>query len=215
MKDINTVSPFSQRVREESRKKGITRAKLAEMISVSLSTINSYIRKKNPVMPTLYNATRISEVLGISLDYLAGVGETKELAYRDNISSEILLKNLYTAVNSASLKVDFDKEQTIFISDNQFVQMFFKQIGYSADRSKLNKVAANFSNLKVWGHTLLDETSYYYTAEIDYVNNDISNEDRENYPEECREDIERRKAQWEAATTLKEKDKLIETMQRK
>ena len=31
-KDIDAISPFSQRVREESRKKGITRAKLAEMI---------------------------------------------------------------------------------------------------------------------------------------------------------------------------------------
>ena len=67
---LSIQGTFGQKVRHHRRSQGLTLKDLAEEVGVTASTIHCYEIDKYE--PTLFTALCIADVLGLSLDYLAG-----------------------------------------------------------------------------------------------------------------------------------------------
>lgn len=69
---------FAKRMREAREKCGLKQKELAEKIGVTPQTISAY--EKNGKIPTLDNAASISQVLGVSIDWLYGLEDQGDLS---------------------------------------------------------------------------------------------------------------------------------------
>ena len=67
---------FSERLKRARWEKDWSVAKLSEVSGVLDCTISAYERGKSG--PGLYNAVRLADALGVSLDWLAGRTDEKE-----------------------------------------------------------------------------------------------------------------------------------------
>lgn len=66
---------FGQRLRQERENRGFTRREISEQTGINVNSLIGYERDLND--PSLFNATLIADVLGVSLDLLAGRKEMK------------------------------------------------------------------------------------------------------------------------------------------
>ena len=61
---------FGQRLRRLRTEQGLSREELAVKAGISFNSISNY--ERDAVWPTIFSASCIADVLGVSLDYLAG-----------------------------------------------------------------------------------------------------------------------------------------------
>lgn len=64
---------FAKRMKETREQSGLKQKELAEKVGVTPQTISAY--EKGGKTPTLDNASAIAKELGVSLDWLCGIGE--------------------------------------------------------------------------------------------------------------------------------------------
>lgn len=81
MKDFNSAL-FSERLKKARADKNMKQSELAQAIGVSAATISSYERSEGTKIPSLDKALVLSDVLGVSLDWLCGK-DSKEVDYTD------------------------------------------------------------------------------------------------------------------------------------
>ena len=67
----NTENIFPSRLKDARKAKGLSQPELAEAVLVSTSSMCGY--EKGKTFPSIDTAARIAKVLGVSLDYLAGL----------------------------------------------------------------------------------------------------------------------------------------------
>ena len=78
---------FDERLALVRKKKKVSQDELAKTIGVHAPVIGRY--ERNEIKPSIEVATKIAEVLGVSLDYLAGLAEYE-------LDSSITKKILYS-----------------------------------------------------------------------------------------------------------------------
>ena len=61
---------FGQRLRRLRTEQGLSRAELAVKAGLGFNSVSNY--ERDAVWPTIFSASCIADVLGVSLDYLAG-----------------------------------------------------------------------------------------------------------------------------------------------
>ena len=74
---------FGQRLRQERENRGFTRKEISDRTGIHISSLHGYEHDINE--PSLFNATLIADVLGVSLDLLAG-RDKKRLKNLERIS---------------------------------------------------------------------------------------------------------------------------------
>ena len=76
---MNNMVEFAKRLREKRDEMGLTQTQLAKSVGVSVQTISSYEKTgEKGKTPTLDNAVKIAEVLGVSLGWLTGTEQQRE-----------------------------------------------------------------------------------------------------------------------------------------
>lgn len=188
---ITNVQLFSERLKIERRKAGFTNESLAEEAGLSIDTLISYTRA-DPSMPNIVNAAALATALNVSLDYLCGLSEAKEINVERRVSPYVLLMNLYIATKAAGLSVNIDtsRRSITFKSENAHIAYFFDQVRNCKTLSDARELAMQFDNMKLIGNQIVDKDTYekYITDQLIY--GDITEEDIELYPEEVRELID-------------------------
>ena len=188
---ITNVQLFSERLKIERRKAGFTNESLAEEAGLSIDTLISYTRA-DPSMPNIVNAAALATALNVSLDYLCGLSEAKEINVERRVSPYVLLMNLYIATKDAGLSVNIDtsRRSITFKSENAHIAYFFDQVRNCKTLSDARELAMQFDNMKLIGNQIVDKDTYekYITDQLIY--GDITEEDIELYPEEVRELID-------------------------
>lgn len=189
-------SVFSERIRQERRKQGLTIEQLAERAYISPDTLTSYLRK-SATTPSLPNAMAIADALHVSLDYLCGMNEVKEISHEQQFPPETLLMNLYTAAEDAGLIVQADTQHstTTFTSNNIHVAYFFSQAQRCRSFLEVRELAERFKKFVVLNHQLVDEKTYRQYMEDQRLYGDIDEEDFSQYAEESQSLIEERKSE--------------------
>lgn len=90
---IHTENIFPRRLKEARKAKGLTIAGLAEATYTSVASMWGYENGKT--FPSIDIASKIATVLGVSLDYLAGLRDTPQpiTAEELELAKIILLRN--------------------------------------------------------------------------------------------------------------------------
>lgn len=188
---ITNIQLFSERLKLERRKAGFTNESLAEEAGLSIDTLISYTRA-DPSMPNIVNAAALATALNVSLDYLCGLSEAKEINVERRVSPYVLLMNLYIATKDAGLSVNIDtsRRSITFKSENAHIAYFFDQVRNCKTLSDARELAMQFDNMKLIGNQIVDKDTCekYITDQLIY--GDITEEDIELYPEEVRELID-------------------------
>jgi len=187
---------FSHKVRNELKRQNISRANFAEAAGIALNTLNSYLRNI-PVIPNILTAVEIAKKLNVSLDYLCGTNDTKEISVPKHISVEILLKNLYQVINDTKLKISLDNDETvILITKNRHIYRFMQTILWEDRNLNINSITSTFRDLVVFNGELMDKATYKHYERRAYIYGDITDNDRETLSEECHTIIEQRTCEW-------------------
>jgi transcriptional regulator with XRE-family HTH domain len=63
---------FRQRLREIIKQKGFEQKEIAEKMGLSIQTVNTWFREANPSAPVFPRLCELADLIGVSLDYLAG-----------------------------------------------------------------------------------------------------------------------------------------------
>lgn len=190
---FNDPKIFSERLKTERRKAGFTNESLAEEAGLSVDTLISYTRAE-PSIPNMVNAAALATALEVSLDYLCGLSEAKEINVERRVSPYVLLMNLYIATKDAglSVNVDISGRSTTFKSENAHVAYFFDQVQNCKTLSDVRELAIRFDNMKLIGNQIVDKDTYEEYLAEQSIYGDITAEDTELYPEEVRELIDMR-----------------------
>lgn len=196
---FNDPKIFSERLKAERRKAGFTNESLAEEAGLSVDTLISYTRAE-PSVPNMANAAALATALNVSLDYLCGLSEAKEINVERRVSPYVLLMNLYIATKDAgiSVNVNTNERSTIFTSENAHIAYFFDQVQNCKTLSDVRELAMRFDNMKVVGNQIVDKDTYEKYVTEQSVYGDITDEDVELYPEEVRELIDIRAEEYQA-----------------
>lgn len=188
---ITNVQLFSERLKLERRKAGFTNESLAEEAGLSIDTLISYTRA-DPSMPNIVNAAALATALNVSLDYLCGLSEAKEINVERRVSPYVLLMNLYTATKDAGLSVNVDTSgrSITFKSENAHIAYFFDQVQNCKTLSEVRELAMRFDNMKQIENQIVDKDTYEKHLADQSIYGDITDEDIELYPEEVRDLID-------------------------
>lgn len=188
---ITNVQLFSERLKLERRKAGFTNESLAEEAGLSIDTLISYTRA-DPSMPNIVNAAALATALNVSLDYLCGLSEAKEINVERRVSPYVLLMNLYIATKDAGLSVNMDtsRRSITFKSENAHIAYFFDQAQNCKTLSDARELAMQFDNMKLIGNQIVDKDTYEKYLTDQSIYGDITDEDIELYPEEVQELID-------------------------
>ncbi len=188
---ITNVQLFSERLKLERRKAGFTNESLAEEAGLSIDTLISYTRA-DPSMPNIVNAAALATALNVSLDYLCGLSEAKEINVERRVSPYVLLMNLYIATKDAGLSVNMDtsRRSITFKSENAHIAYFFDQVQNCKTLSDARELAMQFDNMKLIGNQIVDKDTYEKYLTDQSIYGDITDEDIELYPEEVQELID-------------------------
>lgn len=100
--DCNQI--FGERLKELKNKTDSTWEKVHEETGISKSTIYSYIDKKQPKKPTLYNAKRLAKYFNVSLSYLCG--ELDE----NNIYDVSVIEAFFKVLNVCNPEINTNSE---------------------------------------------------------------------------------------------------------
>ena len=97
------IDIFSKRLRDTRREKNITQAQLARQSGVTAATISAYesTDSKKGCNPSLENAAKLAEALGVSLDWLCGFATDKK-----SITTVGFLKALVNLSKTTKVAID-------------------------------------------------------------------------------------------------------------
>lgn len=143
-------------------------------------------------MPNIVNAAALATALNVSLDYLCGLSEAKEINVERRVSPYVLLMNLYIATKDAGLSVNMDtsRRSITFKSENAHIAYFFDQVQNCKTLSDARELAMQFDNMKLIGNQIVDKDTYEKYLTDQSIYGDITDEDIELYPEEVQELID-------------------------
>jgi transcriptional regulator with XRE-family HTH domain len=80
--EVNTHVSFADRVRQARTEAGLKQAELAKRMRVHQSEVSAYERGR--YMPTFWNLCELARALNVSLDWLCGLSEKRELVCESN-----------------------------------------------------------------------------------------------------------------------------------
>lgn len=182
--DLTQAEYFSKRLKEELELKGYSREEFSLLTNISKRTIDTYLNKSNPVLPSLDFAVHIAKTLNVSLDYLCGTGVTKEIDYKKPINASTLLKNLYHVIKDTALNIEpieiigqnqFVGNKVRFSTTDQYVCMFLQEIAnFLDDEIEVNNTINRYKNLYVYKGRLFDKVRYDYLIKTEELMNDYN-----------------------------------------
>jgi len=193
-----TARVFSENLRAELKKQGITQDDFALQAELSPGTIKNPLN--NQTIPKLHTAVRIAKELGVSLDYLCGIGDIPEITCNKKSSAETLLKNLIQVIRDTDLKFSLHRDQdartiTTIISNNHFIYQFLSQITPKTTNTEIREIAKNFKNCAVLDDgKIVNVNDYEYYKFLEFA--DI-NEHPYDMPEEHISHIKDKLDVWE------------------
>lgn len=126
------MTTFGERLKELRKSKGYTQQQLADIFSLSKSSISRY--EKNLQLPEASTLPRIAEFFGVSLDYLMGHdGEDNERLYEFNIDDivipeDYLEKYKVTHMDKKQYVLYFKREIEAFFMNDEFDEEDKKEI---------------------------------------------------------------------------------------
>lgn len=186
---------FASKLSELLVARGISHQQFADDLGVFKSRIDSYTRG-NAALPPLDFAIAIAEELGISLDYLCGVGEVHELRSSESNPSTILL-NILIAARDAGMTITTNGEKVEISTNNFYISNFLaKAQGISGIR-ELKRLAEMYGDVRLLNGQLVHRSDYEMALKDNYIFGDITDEQREEMPEECQQLINARRHEWE------------------
>lgn len=176
---INIIGvSFARKVKELIKERGITQKKLATRIHISESNLSTYLREREPVFPSIETAANIAKELNVSLDYLCGINETREIQEERVDSAEILLKNLYKVIEDTNLTYTLGAQsETIFSTKTPYIYLFFSQIASNKDKSSIFTLFQSFKNLHVYEGNIINEVEYINIHLMHYIYRDADDVD--------------------------------------
>lgn len=121
MKDFNSAL-FSERLKKARADKNMKQSELAQAIGVSAATISSYERSEGTKIPSLDKALVLSDVLGVSLDWLCGK-DSKEVDYTD-FDAKMYMTALVIVLSEMSSKVTSKGNEYNITIDNEALGEF-------------------------------------------------------------------------------------------
>ena len=123
---------FADRLKEYRTKHGITQKDFAEQIGITAAALSAYENKvKNPSVGVV---KRISQVFGISIDWLCGLTsqmniDTQPITYADLL--RLLIKVSNTEMNFDKWEIVFvdnmDEQTAVLRTNNPIISAFFKE----------------------------------------------------------------------------------------
>ncbi len=125
MKDFNSAL-FSERLKKARADKNMKQSELAQAIGVSAATISSYERSEGTKIPSLDKALVLSDVLGVSLDWLCGK-DSKEVDYTD-FDVKMYMTALVIVLSEMSSKVTAKGNEFTITIDNDALGGFPQRI---------------------------------------------------------------------------------------
>ncbi len=125
MKDFNSAL-FSERLKKARADKNMKQSELAQAIGVSAATISSYERSEGTKIPSLDKALVLSDVLGVSLDWLCGK-DSKEVDYTD-FDVKMYMTALVIVLSEMSSKVTTKGNECTITIDNDALGEFPQKI---------------------------------------------------------------------------------------
>ncbi len=125
MKDYDK-DMFSCRLRVARRKRKLKQSELAQAIGVSAATISSYERSEGTKIPSLDKALVLSDVLGVSLDWLCGK-DSKEVDYTDFDAKMYMTALVIVLLEKSSKFTTNEKDHTITF-ENKVLGEFLQKI---------------------------------------------------------------------------------------
>ena len=123
---------FSERLKEFRNHKKMTQKDFADKIGITAAALSAYENSgKNPSVAVV---KRISEVFGVSIDWLCGLSEqinidTNPTTYSDLLKLLIKVSDTEMEFDKWEISVagDVDSEFGIFRTDNPIIVSFFKE----------------------------------------------------------------------------------------
>ena len=92
------------RIRELRKSKGITQIRLSIELGVTQETISAYENGRH--YPTVENLIKMSEIFGVSCDYILGISDVKTIAASGEYSpEEIILVSEYRSSTPTERKM--------------------------------------------------------------------------------------------------------------
>ena len=104
MKVKNLVT-FSKRLREARVIKGLTQLQMAQQIAVSIQSVRMWENGTSSL--TGVNLTKLSDLLGVSEEYLAGYDD--EIIITEEVTEHLVISNNCTIVDISGLKAYVSK----------------------------------------------------------------------------------------------------------
>lgn len=126
MNNFNSVL-FSERLKRARADKNMKQSELAQAIGVSAATISSYERNEGTKIPSLDKAVLLSEILGVSLDWLCGK-ETKETIDYTDFDAKMYMTALVIVLSEMSSKVTAKGNECTITIDNDALGAFPQKI---------------------------------------------------------------------------------------
>lgn len=77
--DIDVGTIFAQRLRQVRNERHLTIQEMSEIVVLPKSSLESYLRAKDPKKPGVEALVSISNGMGVSTDWLVGLSETPAL----------------------------------------------------------------------------------------------------------------------------------------
>lgn len=185
---------FASRLSELLAERGISHQQFADDLGVQKSKIDSYTRG-NAALPPLDSAIVIAEELGVSLDYLCKVGEVRELHPSDSDPTIILL-NLLMATRAAGMTISTHGEKVEITSSNFYISNFLAKAQDIHNIGEIKRLAKMYGDVRLLNGELVHRSDYEIARKNNYIFGDITEEQREEIPEECQQLICARRREW-------------------
>lgn len=172
------LTTFAQRMKNAREEKGLKQNELAKIIGVTPTTISSYEKADsdgNGKKPTLENAQAIAKTLGVSLDWLCGMSESKGSSYVD-FEAKDYFKSLVTILMETSSTFDDTLQNGIVIS-NKDVLRFLKKLSDLIQVYRngsipedlfnvcVDKIINDYDYYTVYGNCILDSSEAVYAED--------------------------------------------------
>lgn len=111
---MDLLDAIAIRLRETRKNKGLNQTELAKQAKLNVSTISAYENtKRTPrLTPSIESLVKISEVLGVSIDYLCGLSEKE-------VEKDIFKEYLETIIKTDELFKDYFDPYCIQIETNE------------------------------------------------------------------------------------------------
>jgi transcriptional regulator with XRE-family HTH domain len=140
-KKTDMVYAFGKRLIEARQEKNLTQQELAKIVNIAASTMSAYenlnaLQFDKGKAPSIYTAYKISEVLGVSLDWICGLSEYKNgniislHGIADMIENDCNSWNVLTDVVEAEIKQEDENEPPQYGDELYHVAIVTKDIRF-------------------------------------------------------------------------------------